>query len=700
SFDLQLGIPESQDVRAFYLTVSAKGFKDYVTSLPRLQNVKVHDWGTFALDENKEYIIKVKDESGMPVPGAELEFYMNYPHQSFAMQSNEDGEIHITSQELKLGTLWSDISIRVQAPGMADHLICLRKVEQLPKTIVLKPSGFITTRVIDAVTGNTIPGAKVDFPAYHIQQRPDFLAHFSAESDAFGILKIPKFYGDCIENHPIEIMADHYQTRKFNFSADHIPDPTHLDPIAGYVRAQVIDKATNQPIPDLLVDLRSYTRCVTDSDGLFEIPSLKNSAIFFMINAEGYERCQGMYGDEPGMQLHDHRTNYKDLVAQGGVYRIELTPREGSKARIMVSVFNELGFPVAGAKVRIGYRIENGNVHGDTFTNLDGVIQNENFYLSPETEVFFDVSCGGYLPHHSSFVFSPNENWISKDVVLETGIRFDKIRIKDQDGDDYADAVVYAELTMRDGSIINLNEHADTEGLCSFNLPFFNQGEISACHVYSDSRPREKTKISFDDILQQKEIIVTAENEYKRNANIQGTVCDQNGIPMEWVEVHPMISIEGGEAFNNNLYLPPTFEKTDEHGYFKINLYKNLLYDLRIQYSNGTEFWCAKGDFSAIPAGSDLKITMEKKAVVEVDFSTFLKQCAIRHPPRFWLASEEGEAINSMTTYDHGTYILFQGVTPGKMRIAYETEKGKQSYSPFFDVEEGNYVKITLEAEK
>lgn len=694
-FELQLDIPESRKVDAFHVSVSAKGYQNFVTSIPRMQNRTAHDCGVLLLDENKEYMIHVMDESGRSVHGAKVEFYKLSLGLVMTKQSNSDGMVRITAQELKVELEPFTILVKAQAPGLAEYFIECADEEQIPEEVYLKPKEYLTTQVIDSKTGSGIPDAKLRLWLTHNQYGTEFFNRHFAIADINGFAKLPKLSATDNLSVNIEIIAEGYRcTTQLYYSPDKIPEKLLLDPVDKYISIQVINQETRRSIPDLPVKIKSFNDAVTNREGFFELPVITGSPTHFHINRKGYYSINTTYSEDPKTQTYTPPKWKPKLIDIGGIYQLELVPMRGSKAKIMVTVYNELNRPVPGAKVCISQLKSKKTIKSDAYTNSEGVIKKDDLYILPETELSIAVTCKGYVPHHSSLIFFPTEDWYTIDVVLLEGIRFDKIRVIDRNGDNVSDFPVQANLTMEDGSQVKLDGHTDKNGLCALDFPFFKKGEIVACYKIDRSPVEDKKKIAFEDILRGDEIVLVAEQVEAKSSFIKGTVCDHEGNPIEGAHVSSRL-IGDKRSVGGSYSSRYDKTRTDKNGFFKLDVYKNRFYDLKIHYTKDKKFWSPNQRLKAISDGSDLMVTLVRKAVVEVGFGAYADR--IKFPFGVRLVSESGEPVQVISTAGYKVNRIFKGVPPGRMRATYEADKEMQLSTPFFDVEEGKHVKITLE---
>jgi len=655
-----------------------------------------HDCGTLSLDENKEYLIFIKDNSGRPVTGAQCEFYKPFQGLVMTKQSDLNGTIRITGKELGVDLDIHIILLRVRAAGLGDYLIECEEKERLPEEIVLKPAGFIPIQIVDSKTGFGIPDVRLILWLRYNIYKSELFEHLFISTNSDGLAEIPKLSGINNLNVNINFIAEGYLcTENLYYSLDRIPIKILLDPVEKYIPIQVVDQPTQRPMSDLVVKIKYFNDTVADEKGFFKLPVKSNTTSFITIETEGYDTINTSYREDPKTQSFNSHKRKSELIDVGGFYRLELLPKNGSKANIMVTVRNEIGLPVAEAWVRVSYRTKKRTIDSDSRTNSEGIVKRDDLYLLPKSEVNIYIDRTGYVPYHYNFTFFPTEEWIKIDAILTEGIYFDKIRVVDCNGD-YAERVtIQAILDMEDGSKVTLRGGTDKNGLCAFDFPFFNQGEIYISYKVDRSMMSNKRKITFDDILSGKEIVVTAEQLLINSSFIKGYVCDLEGRPLEGASVRANLvgdsnRLHGSFSINNKT-------KTGKDGLFRLDAYKNQLYDLSIHLTKNNLFWYPKNEFTSISDGTDLLVTLVQRAVVEVDYEEYLKKS--KRAIRLSLVSETGEIIDPiMTTGYNKIKKRFQGIPPGKMRAEYEDEDGKIYYSPYFEVKEGEYVKITFEA--
>lgn len=702
AFNLKFSIPHMQKVNAFHITITAKGFLDIYTSFPRLKDLTTHDCGAYFLEENKEYLIPVRDESNEPVIGAQFEFYKNNLGLVMKKQSDSQGNLHITTQELGWEPAQCYISVRVRAPGMADLLISHLFKGDLPKKIILKPAGHVKTKVIDSKAGKGIPFAKVTLISNYQNSEFGKLTQISLEGDLSGDVKIPKIYNLEREFPEVYVFADGYkQTKRYWFSMDKFPDTFTVEPIIKYVPVRIVDKITQKPLATIPV--KNYLspifpkETVTDEYGHFKLPVTDGEKASFVIRTFGYEQFSGFYKDDEGMRircLRKSRKLWKPLFA-GGIYQIELPPRDGERMKVQVTVFDELKHPVAGAKVRIGFPVKRGNFHGDSITNLKGRIRREDFNAKPMVKCFLRVIREGYAPHQSSFIFNPTQDWTKMEVMLKRGIRFDRIRIEDKDGDNLQNARVHAELVMEDGNSLLLKETSRADGSCVFNFPFFSHGELRAASELRDM-PEIRKKITFSDILNQEEIVLNTNRGDAMSSYIQGKVFDSEGKPMKGVLIRPSVL-----SRRHNRALGIIRALSDEKGFFRIKLYKDQLYNLNVSCYRNNNYWRPKDELTSIASGSKLEVLMVKKAIIEVDLASLIRPNISEQISQIFLMNDNDDPVRSMgqigPIFDNKNYILFLDVPVGKMQVVVETKLGEEFLSPFFEVREGEHVKVKVE---
>lgn len=710
-FTLQTKLPDHVQVTAFHIGITASGLMNLETSLPRLADGNVRDWGNFYLGKNREHLLRIKDETGRPVPGARLELYKRFQGLVLVKTGNDNGIVRITDQELYHESRSFPISLRVIADGFSTFFMESLVRSQMPEEIVLEKAGFISLRVVDSKTSLGIPGARLSLisPRQSFIPRPSYdsyAAILNAESDASGNVRIPKISCSPGTNFRIWVQAEGYYQSRWPIyprrSTVDSPETVLVDPFPRFITVRVMDKRTQDPIPGASVRLGSYDKAETDEEGCFKIPLVKGT-LRLAVSKPGYDSFRGKYDEWRGLLGDDPTSPRREVkqVAIGGVFWIQLNPREGARAKIHVMVQDDFGRPLTGARVRIDHYPENSPTSsggGVLFTAEEGSVLHEDLYLTPELEVHLLVSREGYVPSNTKFIFSPAQDCISKQIVLHKGMLFQKVRVVDRNGEPLNDRLITASLTMSDGNTVSVTGSSDEHGLCSLNLPFFDHGVVRSGVTRGIHSDQDK-KITFDDVLHGREIVITVPKVLALSSRIRGVIRDESGLPVEGIAVRPRLRDEDSLDFNT-MPLRTASARSDAEGRFEIKVFKNQVYRLQLYRSGGKKHWLPKEDLNAVPDGSDVTITMIQGTSVELDYSEFLSSEKGKRFHSTWLENEKGRWVIPEIRDDQDSCAVFKGIPPGKIRAVIGLKGNELIRTPLYDVEAGMHVRMVAPVEK
>jgi len=692
NFALCVPIGEDRKFTSFHFHVSAEDFVKLETARPFIDSAGSQKCGSFYLEGNEKYAIRVIDNLGNALPGARVEFIKDSIATFLVKKiSDSEGLVSITDQELLCGPV-NSMAVRATAAGMSDGYFYLDGNHQIPTVIEMAPEAYWAGRVIDSETALGIASAKVSLRNVFFE---DIMSEdCRVETDANGRFLIKRLC--CPEGviFKVEARADGYLPTSSMVIGDYpervlksrilddwavsitttkeFPELIEMERVSLVKKAIVMDGSTGLSLPHLefLLTLNGEdVEMATDESGCFLCP--------FRSGAESSLRLQA-----PGFRSVDFDSLDPDRLGNEP-WIIRLKPLAQEDLKIFVR--DELGHPVVGAYAFLEFRSGNSKCGQTRYTGLDGEARFKPFFTERK-EMRVSIRRAGFLPFHSeSFLIGHSQEMV-RTFVLKWGNLVQKIRVKDDMGELLADIYLSALLFLEDGSVANVRGSTNEQGLCEMAFPSFHEGLI-----YVDERPDTCVSFSRQAVLDDEWITIVLFREVAESSLIQGVVLDESGRSLEGVFI---------EAFTMDTPMIDSYAKSGEDGSFSVIVFKDMRYRLRFSPERFGSRWYTAEDIYNVVGGAKPNISMSPSSNrVSVSLSSLYEgkdyDLSVSDA---WLEHENGQPLSEYGTLKiiDGFDVQFFGVPPGRFRAVIESGNGERHRTRTFEIEDAQSIEIAV----
>jgi len=676
AFTIFFPVENTENISALHLQVYSQGYRGVATTRPF--NVEDHSqsFGTIYMLENKTHSMLVVNSNYEPIEGAQVKVICdaNYDEDFIVVNKRTDsiGKVQITDEELLIDM--RHLALCVTALNKADHYGEISKKQPLPERIIMEEEGYWNGRVVDAESGFGIPGATVKLMIVN----PRDLTYPKIkplETDGNGYFELKRFTGwqGVIT---ITTASGYMPAHIFRRRSPTPPELIAMESSAGFKHVQVFDVSTEQPLPDLEIQMDYYGETVTDNNGIFRYP-FKYGNSKFCITTSDYERFK--YECDA------------DENKNGDIKSVYLQPMvlQNLKGKITIKLRDEIGLPIPGVAIQMYTYVGTGNMGLWEQTNMMGeAVFHPN--ASNGIKVTFKIRRTGFSSHYSEH----NDIDFSKDTILEfvlnRGTLFQGLRVLDEFENPVCNKYIQGQVVLKDGKVQSILEKTDEDGKCNLTFPPFIRG-----YVFVSQRPDTAVDLTYEMISNQKNITIIFTKEIDLQSMIQGVVQDENGTPMSGAYAEIFDRFDHAE---DSKYKFSDTCRVASNGTFRVPVNRSKIHKLSFSPLYRNDHLYMTKDIYNISAGANLTVTMKSYKGVIVSLLPIWKQL---NPPisknNTWLENEEGiTVIAGKTVYDK-TQVFFINVPPGKMRAAIEIETGKRFYTPFFELEAGKSIETKIE---
>jgi RNA polymerase sigma-70 factor (ECF subfamily) len=664
----------NRPINSIYIQINADDYMNLETVIPYRTGQIMHTCAPFLLESDELHKIRIVDEYDNPVRGATVALY-KIKMKAFKIEkvSDVEGYVRFLDSELLWRDYWmNQMVLKASAQSMANSLSRVKSEGSyysrrgiLPATVVMKPADFWSGTVEDSETGSSIPGAEVSLNCWHLKGTE--IDHVSVKTDGYGFFKIPFVNTDEPHFLSLSIEASGYKRKGISLkgkslslgsiSLEEDQSNKHLWTF------QAVNGNTDLPIENRTMTVNNEDVCTNES-GCFSFLVDANTKNRLRISSKGYKSNE--------MEIHVSNTTNTEIVT------IELFPLIREQLKIFLQ--DELCEPVVGAHARLCYAQGESTWNHSRFTDLIGMAVFDPVAITP-AHAYVAIACPGYCSFRSEeFPLGEDEEKI-RIFTLRRGMLYQNIKVVDSTGKPLSNAVVGGFYLERDGTEGGFSSQADANGTCNLLIPPFIE-----CLIGIKDKPDTAIELSFEDVLENKEVILGYLKSYSCPLTVTGYIHDGVGNPVEGVRVYQYWKGKGDSS---------RYGMSEKDGFFYLPAFRKRRYQLSIRSHVIKGRYFNETNIPDVSAGAELNIILRSSTSVETALFAldmrYSKSAILKAD--VWLESEEGNRVYADQRIKKSYRITFIDVQPGKMRAV--AKIGSDTlHSPFFELEQGKCVQV------
>jgi len=636
-----------QDETFFYIDVTADGFIKDSREVVSCIGARVLNCGTFCLESDRAYCLRVTTGDGAPLYNAAVTFYWDLTRRPVVERySNHEGEVVFGDSDVLGGVCGlTNVYLKAVMEGYAPYFGKLMRGSVLLSEIVMEEEGYWRGRVIDDSTEEGVEGASISLRTTVVPWQ-EVKKSVTANTDKSGSFVLRRMSFD-LEDFTLVVSAKGYNNCYPNW--DELAG-IRLKPLQGEsISGRIVNAVTECPLGQQVVTVNGR-EMRTGYDGEFTCIVNKNDWDYVRISARGFKT------EEYPLPGADER--------YAGMLEARLYPV--IQDSFSVKVVNAIGESIPGAFVKIRYwqtepPFENGQ------TRISNGAGKAIFDL-PITAIAqgrMEVEGKGYCALKTG-VFSINDYAKrAYRIVMKKGVSIQNIYVVDDNGNGSAGRLM--EITVEDdsGEVLRESLVSDAAGRCMVNVPPFMTGFVSVA-----DRPDRRVDFTLEDVLSEKIITVVVTEEKDESSYVEGLVVDESGQGIRGVNLQLKDGVSG-EIVGSCA--------SKEKGVFALPVVKGRSLCLCVCPTKMGGQWYFSDSIYQITGGERLTVGVLRRNGIKVDTNSILRRFKHHGVVDYdiYFVKEDGSYAYSEKVVQDETFWLFLGLPAGKYEFVMEIETGE-----------------------